>query len=130
MGLYKGSVTTRSQFHWATGSHIPAVSNCTAPWLLQAVLLVVKMQLSNTSDGKTLILAGRIFDSYSKQFVKNQLITTCSRRGIIIDICTISPEEQNSLLDSGGGNLIDLRHQTVLPGFVDTHVHCEHAQFS
>ena len=89
----------------------------------------MKMQLSNPSAEQHKILAGRIFDSYSKQFVTNQLITTCPYRGIITDIRSISLEDQDYLLNSGGDNLIDLRHQTVLPGFVDTHVHCEHAQF-
>lgn len=86
------------------------------------------MHPSNSSDEGYIILAGRFFDSYSKQFVTNQLITTCPHRGIITDIRNISPQEQISLLSSGGGNVIDLRQQTVLPGFVDTHVHCEHAQ--
>jgi cytosine/adenosine deaminase-related metal-dependent hydrolase len=86
------------------------------------------MQLSEPYPEHNRILAGRVFDSHSKEFLSDQLITVCPRRGIIIDIRTLSSEEQTLLLHSDGDDVIDLRQQTVLPGFVDAHVHCEHAR--
>jgi len=70
------------------------------------------------------IFAGSYFDSYTREFVKDQLITVCPDRGIIVDIHTISSETE-VLLETPRETLIDLRRQTVLPGFVDAHVHCK-----
>jgi cytosine/adenosine deaminase-related metal-dependent hydrolase len=70
------------------------------------------------------ILAGRLFDSISGQFLEEQLITVCPSRGIILDIRPCSLNEAVDILREGE-DVVDLRGQTVLPGFVDTHVHCE-----
>lgn len=88
------------------------------------------MQLLNASLEPITILAGKLFDPYSKQFLKDQRITTCPLRGIITGIRTVTSEEQDTLILNGGESVIDLRQQTVLPGFVDAHVHCEHPQLN
>ncbi|KAF8529775.1 hypothetical protein BU17DRAFT_73058 [Hysterangium stoloniferum] len=69
------------------------------------------------------IIAGKLFDSVSRQFLANQLITVCPSRGIIIDIQSISLNDIPQIIAQAGENLVDLRTHTILPGFVDAHVH-------
>lgn len=68
------------------------------------------------------ILAGKLFDSHARKLVPNQVIVVDRDDGIILDVydsakfsATRSKEE--------GAEIIDLRHLTILPGFVDVHVH-------
>lgn len=84
--------------------------------------------MASAEEEKILIklLAGSYFDALKREFVKEQLITVHQESGIIVDVRPISPEEAASLLDKDHKNVIDLRKENVLPGFVDTHVHCEH----
>ncbi|KAF8576138.1 hypothetical protein K439DRAFT_1640779 [Ramaria rubella] len=78
-----------------------------------------------SSDGEQIrIIAGKLFDSYTRQLITDQLITINPRRGIITDVRSIPSEEQTFLLlTANPATLIDLRQETVLPGFVDVHVH-------
>ena len=66
------------------------------------------------------ILAGRVFDPFSLDFLENQAITVSSRTGLIEDIRPLSTDD-----DGSKPGVVDLRGLTVLPGFVDTHVHCK-----
>ncbi len=59
------------------------------------------------------ILAGRLFDPSSEDFVDSQLIAVSKRTGLIVDVHDYT----------AGSVDIDLGHLTVLPGFVDAHVH-------
>jgi adenine deaminase len=70
------------------------------------------------------ILAGQLFDSYTGQLVRNQLITVNQASGLILDVSTFKEEDAPRLLQESS-TVHDLRHLTVLPGFVDVHVHCE-----
>lgn len=75
------------------------------------------------SESLTTIVAGRLFDPYSCQFLENQIITISEDSGLIIDVRHIS-ESGSEAIDYASPKVLDLRTQTVLPGFVDTHVHC------
>ncbi|KAG2141087.1 hypothetical protein DEU56DRAFT_283261 [Suillus clintonianus] len=67
------------------------------------------------------VLAGKLFDPYTLELLENQAITICNDSGMILDVSPFS--EPGSDFASFDGEVIDLRHLTVLPGFVDTHVH-------
>ncbi|KAJ7445957.1 hypothetical protein B0H11DRAFT_1879850 [Mycena galericulata] len=69
------------------------------------------------------ILAGQLFDPHLLQLVSNQLITVSRKTGLVLDVSSFSPDPAtvNTLLDDP--DAIDLRHLTVVPGFVDVHVH-------
>ncbi|KAJ7097555.1 hypothetical protein C8R44DRAFT_949044 [Mycena epipterygia] len=67
------------------------------------------------------ILAGRLFDPYLLQLVPNQFITISRKTGLVLDVGTFSPASVEQMLDDP--DTIDLRHLTVVPGFVDAHVH-------
>ncbi|KAF7328691.1 hypothetical protein MSAN_02470900 [Mycena sanguinolenta] len=56
-------------------------------------------------------------DPYLLQLVPNQLITVSQDTGLVLDVCSFSSSSELP------PETIDLRHLTVLPGFVDVHVH-------
>jgi cytosine/adenosine deaminase-related metal-dependent hydrolase len=66
------------------------------------------------------ILAGKLFDPYELKLVPNQVITVSPEYGFIVDVQPIADVGEFDIL---GEDIIDLRHLTVLPGFVDAHVH-------
>jgi len=70
------------------------------------------------------ILAGKLFDPLTLEFLTSQCITVCKTSGIILDIKEYSPEDLEQISQSGD-EVVDLGHLTVLPGFVDAHVHSE-----
>lgn len=67
------------------------------------------------------IIAGQIFDSFERKIVRSRTITVDRNKGIILSIEPHSPQD---FTVTEGVEIIDLRHLTVLPGFVDVHVHC------
>lgn len=87
-----------------------------------------------TGTARTIkILAGKLFDPYSKQVLLNRAIVVSSESGLIlsVDEYDSSIDSPESRAESQGTDsvceLIDLRDQTVLPGLVDAHVHCKFA---
>lgn len=70
------------------------------------------------------ILAGKLFDPYTLELLENQAITISSDSGLILDVTSFSNTGSDFM-----GDVIDLRNSTVLPGFVDTHVHCKRISF-
>ncbi|KAI0032141.1 hypothetical protein K488DRAFT_38875, partial [Vararia minispora EC-137] len=64
------------------------------------------------------LYAGKIFDSEARTLLSNRVITISADSGLIISVSEYDP-----LAFQLGGNDIDLRDATVLPGFVDAHVH-------
>jgi len=74
----------------------------------------------------TRILADCYFDSETAQLIRRETILEVSQdTGLIHKICTCGPEDDQESKEpqSREWELIDLRGLTVLPGFVDTHVH-------
>ncbi|KAJ7234762.1 hypothetical protein B0H12DRAFT_1238973 [Mycena haematopus] len=61
--------------------------------------------------------AGQLFDPYLLRLVPNQLITVSQETGLVLEVCSFN--SFNKLPPE----TIDLRHLTVVPGFVDVHVH-------
>ncbi|KAJ3521806.1 hypothetical protein NM688_g8970 [Phlebia brevispora] len=70
---------------------------------------------------KTKILAGKLFDPYSLDFLENRLITVSEKSGLIVDVQPF--DHLTGIVLSRQPDVVDLRKQTVLPGFVDAHVH-------
>ncbi|EGO31270.1 hypothetical protein SERLADRAFT_456162, partial [Serpula lacrymans var. lacrymans S7.9] len=79
------------------------------------------MQLQNTEPNVLKIIAGKLFDSYTLELLENRVITVSEDSGIILDVQPFSSSTHG--LNFSDSQIIDLRHLTVLPGFVDTHVH-------
>jgi imidazolonepropionase-like amidohydrolase len=61
------------------------------------------------------VLAGKLFDSVHAEFLSNQLIIVSQYTGRITSVKHYQGHEHVD---------INLSHLTVLPGFVDAHVHC------
>src|SRR5664280_2223888 len=62
----------------------------------------------------TAVRAGRLFDARVGKMLENQIILIEGER--IIDVAPDVPIP-------AGATIIDLSHETVLPGLIDTHVH-------
>ena len=70
------------------------------------------------------IYAGKIFDSYSCKLVDKRVITVSPESGLIQAVEPYSPRDLHEE-DFSDPDIVDLSNQTVLPGFVDAHVHCK-----
>lgn len=88
------------------------------------------MQISNLNetsvhDGPNFvkIYAGRLFDSEQEQLVEHRVITVSPESGLIVDVQTYEAKTIETGVDFSDKSNIDLRSVTVLPGFVDCHVH-------
>ncbi|KAF9062860.1 hypothetical protein BDP27DRAFT_1271375 [Rhodocollybia butyracea] len=68
------------------------------------------------------VLAGRLFDPHSLKFIPSQTITTSKTSGIILSVETTTENDLDSQ-QIASGETLDLRHLSILPGFVDAHVH-------
>lgn len=78
------------------------------------------------TDTKTLKLAaGKLFDPYSRALLGPHAITVNTDSGLIEDVKPDDDDFQS--LNFLNESVIDLRSSTVLPGFVDVHVHCKFA---
>jgi imidazolonepropionase-like amidohydrolase len=79
--------------------------------------------ICTTMDSYRTIAAGKLFDPIKQEILENQLITVNVRTGIISNV---SPAPNGVFnLDWKDPDIIDLRGLTVLPGFVDVHVHSQ-----
>ncbi|OAX41021.1 hypothetical protein K503DRAFT_713498 [Rhizopogon vinicolor AM-OR11-026] len=72
------------------------------------------------SGATKVVLAGKLFDPYTLEILENQAITISSDSGLILDVTSFSNLRSDFASFS---EVIDLRNSTVLPGFVDVHVH-------
>jgi cytosine/adenosine deaminase-related metal-dependent hydrolase len=80
-----------------------------------------------------IVTADPISGALKKPFLTDQAIEISSTSGRILSIgpTTQSDIQQLALLETSSpsnvssGDIIDLRNKTVLPGFIDTHVHRE-----
>ncbi|KAI0658376.1 hypothetical protein C8Q70DRAFT_917802 [Cubamyces menziesii] len=69
------------------------------------------------------IYAGQLFDPESLQLQPRQKITVSQDSGLILDVQPYSATEENEVDFADTDTVVDQRDATVLPGFVDTHVH-------
>ncbi|OBZ78983.1 hypothetical protein A0H81_01314 [Grifola frondosa] len=68
------------------------------------------------------IYAGRLFDPYTLLLAPNRVITVDQDAGLVVDVQPFSEMEERGV-DFSAEGVVDLRSETVLPGFVDAHVH-------
>lgn len=74
----------------------------------------------------TRIYAGKLFDSEMLDFLENRVITVSEKLGLVVDVRPFEEGEFDAeVRRPGDAKVVDLREKAVLPGFVDTHVHCE-----
>lgn len=78
-----------------------------------------KADVSAVTPQDIKIYAGKLFDPFTRTLVADQLITVSPTSGLITSLSTFSRAEVVRESES----VIDLRKMTVLPGFVDVHVH-------
>lgn len=74
------------------------------------------------------ILAGKLFDSFTGDLLENRLIVVSPESGLILEIKEFEDSARGLVaagVDLNTKDTIDLRDRTVLPGFVDAHVHCK-----
>ncbi|KAI0053416.1 hypothetical protein FA95DRAFT_1579522 [Auriscalpium vulgare] len=71
------------------------------------------------------IYAGKLFDSESREFLLRRVITVSEDSGLIVDVDSYDAVEVEAAAARifADAKFFDLRAQTVLPGFVDAHVH-------
>jgi hypothetical protein len=67
------------------------------------------------------IYAGKLFDSESRVLLLNCIISVSIESGLILSVAQFDPFDDINQDDGS----IDLRNATVVPGFVDAHVHCK-----
>lgn len=82
---------------------------------------------ANTQKSIT-ILAGRLFDPFTREFRPKQVIQVSQDKGLITSVKSATGSDFEALrteTQTGSSGLVDLSSSTVLPGFVDTHVHCK-----
>ena len=72
------------------------------------------------------IYAGKLFDSENERLLDHRVITISPQSGLIVDVQTYDPKHVDVGVDFSNTSNIDLRSLTVLPGFVDCHVHSKH----
>lgn len=88
------------------------------------------MESPNSAEGATKsegrvygILAGKIFDSRARKLVENQVVLVDRELGVILDIINLNEFQQAQRNEDI--EVIDLGQWTLVPGFVDAHVHCK-----
>ncbi|TBU26859.1 hypothetical protein BD311DRAFT_779405 [Dichomitus squalens] len=69
------------------------------------------------------IYAGKLFDPHSLQLLPRRVVTVSEDLGLVVDVEPYTEQEANEVDFGGDEKAIDLRDATVLPGFVDAHVH-------
>ncbi|KAI0778862.1 hypothetical protein BD413DRAFT_601525 [Trametes elegans] len=70
------------------------------------------------------IYAGRLFDPESLQLLPRRVVTVSQGAGLVLDVQPYGVQDAARDIDaSGEDEVVDLRDATVLPGFVDAHVH-------
>ncbi|TRM58816.1 hypothetical protein BD626DRAFT_510651 [Schizophyllum amplum] len=74
----------------------------------------------------TNLYTSALFDSLARKLVRDQVISVSEEYGIIVDVQTYDPAQFDELVardHARGITTMDVRHLTILPGFVDVHVH-------
>lgn len=93
--------------------------------------------MSAVPNTTKIILAGKLFDPYKRAFLSDQVISVSEASGLILDVRSRKEyEDAFGSVDADEGapideegikrvKVLDLSGSTVLPGFVDVHVHSE-----
>ncbi|KAI0740226.1 hypothetical protein C8Q76DRAFT_790692 [Earliella scabrosa] len=68
------------------------------------------------------IYAGKLFDPDTLQLLPRRVVTVSQARGLVLDVQPYTDQELGGA-DFSGAHAVDLSEATVLPGFVDAHVH-------
>ncbi|KAH9830427.1 uncharacterized protein C8Q71DRAFT_785711 [Rhodofomes roseus] len=68
------------------------------------------------------IYAGKLYDPYTLELLPRRVITTSAESGLVLDVETYDAADEASV-DFADPAVVDLREATVLPGFVDAHIH-------
>ncbi|KAI0803227.1 hypothetical protein BC629DRAFT_1581094 [Irpex lacteus] len=79
------------------------------------------------------ILAGKLFDSFTGELLENRLIVVSPESGLILEVKEFEDSARGLVaagVDLNTKDAIDLRDRTILPGFVDAHVHFFLHQYS
>lgn len=71
------------------------------------------------------IYAGKLFDPHVLQLLPQCVVTVSEQLGLVVDVRSYAEQEANAVDFARDETAIDLRKATVLPGFVDAHVHSE-----
>ncbi len=77
------------------------------------------------------VYAGKLFDSISRTIQPKKLIKVDISTGRIQDITSFT-EIESEAIEGGTGNdirVLDCTGLTIVPGFVDVHVHCKFSRF-
>ena len=70
------------------------------------------------------VYAGKLFDPYALKLLPRRVVTVSQARGLVLDVQPYTDQELGGA-DFSGAHAVDLSEATVLPGFVDAHVHSE-----
>ncbi|KAA1467791.1 hypothetical protein DENSPDRAFT_770657 [Dentipellis sp. KUC8613] len=81
---------------------------------------VNKLNTSAEPDALVRIYGARLFDPESLAFVPHPVVTVDPASGLIVDVHSYDPA---AIYIAADANTVDLRDKTLLPGFVDAHVH-------
>ncbi|OCH92980.1 hypothetical protein OBBRIDRAFT_725705, partial [Obba rivulosa] len=65
----------------------------------------------------------KLYNPYTLSLEEKQLITVSPDSGLIVNVQPFSDTDADNVVASGDPKAVDLRTATVLPGFVDVHVH-------
>ncbi|KAH9926465.1 uncharacterized protein B0H18DRAFT_1085040 [Fomitopsis serialis] len=68
------------------------------------------------------IYAGKLFDPYTLELLPRRVITTSADSGLVLDVQPYDAAGEAGV-DFADPAMVDLREATVLPGFVDAHIH-------
>ena len=71
------------------------------------------------------VYAGKLFDPYALKLLPRRVVTVSRELGLVVDVQPWTEEELRDVDFTKDDANIDLRGLTVLPGFVDAHVHRE-----
>ncbi|KAI8990642.1 hypothetical protein BD414DRAFT_459354 [Trametes punicea] len=128
----------RTRSDHAMGSGQPSSDKTSVHWNLQeassvapAVPDVRDARRSSSSEfectlgarGLVRIYAGKLFDPETLQLLPQRVITVSQDSGLVLDVQPYSAQEADEIDFTDKEAVVDLRDATVLPGFVDAHVH-------
>ncbi|KAH9885438.1 hypothetical protein C8Q73DRAFT_749218 [Cubamyces lactineus] len=84
----------------------------------------MEITATNEAQGRVIrIYAGQLFDPESLELRPRQKVTVSQDSGLILDVRPYLIPEEGEVDFTNADTVVDLRDATVLPGFVDAHVH-------